>query len=177
MYWEKTRQGCDVFSSSCPPTGPARSGRPDDKLRRAPSKHRSFREYWVPAFAGTTGGLDDGGQAQANLALTARLTDFAHSPASIFLPSAGCTRVTLKRPSAQTTVKPSASTTAISPTLPAIPFGSFAGNGLASKIFNCLPSSVVQAPGAGLQPRISCTTWKHGLPQSILALSGPQRPS
>src|SRR6266481_2520800 len=66
----------------------------------------------------------------------------------------GCTRVTLKRPSAQTAVKPSASTTAISPTLPAIPFGSFAGSGLASKIFSCLPSSVVQAPGAGLQPRM-----------------------
>ena len=31
-----------------------------------------------------------------NLDLTARLADFAHSPASIFLPSAGCTRVTLK---------------------------------------------------------------------------------
>src|SRR5258708_2786544 len=87
-----------------------------------------------------------------NLALGWRLTDFTHSPASIFLPSAGCTRVTLKRPSAQTTVKPSASTTAISPTLPAIPFGSFAGSGLASKIFSCLLSSVVQAPGAGLQP-------------------------
>ena len=42
--------------------------------------------------------------------------DFAHSPASIFLPSAGCTRVILKRPSAQTTVKPSASTATTSPT-------------------------------------------------------------
>src|SRR5437016_11901887 len=66
-----------------------------------------------------------------NLALTARLADLAHSPASIFLPSAGCTRVTLKRPSAQTTVKPSASTAAISPVLPAMPLGSFAGKGLA----------------------------------------------
>ena len=112
-----------------------------------------------------------------NLALTARLADFAHSPASIFLPSAGCTRVTLKRPSAQTTVKPSASTAAISPILPAIPLGSFAGSGLASKILSCLPSSVVQAPGAGLQPRISRSICSHGLPQSILALSGPQRPS
>src|SRR5207248_5482970 len=90
-----------------------------------------------------------------NLALTATLADFAHSPASIFLPSAGCTRVTLKRPSAQTTVKPSASTATISPSLPPIPLGSLAGSGLASKIFSCLPSSVVQAPGAGLQPRMS----------------------
>src|ERR1700733_15549245 len=88
-----------------------------------------------------------------NLALTARLTDFAHSPASIFLPSAGCTRETLKRPSAQTTVKPSGSTATISPSLPAIPLGSLAGSGLASKIFTVLPSSVVHAPGAGLQPR------------------------
>ena len=77
----------------------------------------------------------------------ARLAAFAHSPASIFLPSAGCTRVTLKRPSAQTTVKPSASTATISPSLPAMPFGSFAGSGLASKILSVLPSSV--RPGAG----------------------------
>ena len=40
-----------------------------------------------------------------------------------------------------------------------------------------LPSSVVQAPGAGLQPRISRSICCQGLPQSILALSGPQRPS
>ena len=79
--------------------------------------------------------------------LVARLADFAHSPASIFLPSAGCTRVTLKRPSAQTTVKPSASTATISPSLPAMPFGSLAGNGLASKIFSCL--AVERGPGAG----------------------------
>src|SRR5580658_866033 len=61
---------------------------------------------------------------QVNRALGWRLTEVAHSPASIFLPSAGCTRVTLKRPSAQTTVKPSASTATISPILPAIPLGS-----------------------------------------------------
>ena len=46
----------------------------------------------------------------------------AHSPASIFCPSA-CTRVTLKRPSAQTTVTLSASTATTSPILPAMPFG------------------------------------------------------
>ena len=116
-------------------------------------------------------------ESYVNLALTATLADFAHSPASIFLPSAGCTRVTLKRPSAQTTVKPSASTAAISPVLPAMPLGSFAGSGLASKILSCLPSSVHQAPGAGLQPRMSRSICSHGLPQSIRALSGPQRPS
>src|ERR1700757_1101993 len=119
----------------------------------------------------------DSGGLQVNLALTAILADFAHSPASIFLPSAGCTRVTLKRPSAQTTVKPSASTATISPSLPAIPFGSLAGSGLGSKIFSGLPSSSVQAPGAGLQPRISRSICSQGLPQSILALSAPQRPS
>src|ERR1700722_12078637 len=114
---------------------------------------------------------------QVNLALAARAAVFAHSPASSFLPSAGCTRVTLKRPSAQTTVKPSASTATISPSLPAIPLGSLAGSGLASKIFNCWPASVVQAPGAGLQPRINRSICSQGLPQSISALSGPQRPS
>src|SRR6185436_8490504 len=35
------------------------------------------------------------GAGYVNLALTATLADFAHSPPSIFLPSAGCTRVTL----------------------------------------------------------------------------------
>ena len=66
---------------------------------------------------------------------------------------------------------------AISPSLPAIPLGSLAGSGLASKIFSCLPSSVVQAPGAGLQPRIRRSICSHGLPQSILALPGPHLPS
>src|SRR5262249_10129054 len=114
---------------------------------------------------------------QANRAPAASLAPPAHSPASIFLPSAGCTRVTLKRPSAHTTVKPSASTATISPILPAMPFGSLAGSGLASKIFSVAPSSVVQAPGAGLQPRMSRSICIQGLPQSMRALSGPQRPS
>src|SRR5262245_54263200 len=74
----------------------------------------------------------------------ARLADLSHSPASTFLPSAGCTRVTLKRPSAHTTVKPSPSTATTSPILPAMPFGSLAGIGLASKILSCLPPSVDQ---------------------------------
>src|SRR5579872_5567136 len=114
---------------------------------------------------------------QANLALTARLTDLAHSPASIFLPSAGCTRETLKRPSAQTTVKPSASTPTISPSLPPMPFGSLAGSGLASKILSTLPSRLDQAPGAGLQPRIRGSICRHDLAQSMCPFSGPQRPS
>src|SRR6476659_5665570 len=100
----------------------------------------------------------------------------AHSPAPTLPPSA-CTRVTLKRPSAQTTVMPSASTATISPSLPAMPFGSRAGIGLASKILMVLPSSVVQAACAGLQPRIRRSICSHGLPQSILALPGPHLPS
>ena len=84
---------------------------------------------------------------QVNRAPAASLAVATNSPASIFLPPAGCTRVTLKRPSAQTTVKPSLSTATISPSLPAMPLGSLAGSGLASKIFSVLPSSV--APGAG----------------------------
>src|SRR5579872_988203 len=100
-------------------------------------------------------GGHDGSGHEVNLALGWRLADVAQAPASTFLPSAGCTRVTLKRPSAQTTVKPSASTAAISPILPPMPFGSFAGSGLASKILTAAPPSVDHAPGAGLQPRIS----------------------
>jgi len=131
-----------------------------------------------PSNERETGGREwENAAGQVNLAFTAIFADFAHSPASIFLPSAGWTRVTLKRPSAQTTVKPSASTAAISPSLPPMPFGSFAGMGLASKILSCLPSSVVQAPGAGLQPRMSRSICSHGLPQSIFAFSGVQRPS
>ena len=53
-----------------------------------------------------------------------------------------------------------------------MPLGSLAGSGLASKIFTVLPSSVVQAPGAGLQPRIRRSICCHGLPQSMRALSG-----
>src|SRR4029077_20472661 len=56
----------------------------------------------------------------------------ANSPAAIFGPSAVFTRKTLMRPSAQTTVKPSAATSTISPILPPIPLGSRAGHGLAS---------------------------------------------
>ena len=61
--------------------------------------------------------------------------DAAHSPAPTFGPSA-CTRVSLKRPSAQTTVTPSASTATISPILPAMPFGSFRGHRRGVEVFH-----------------------------------------
>src|SRR2546423_7635070 len=83
-----------------------------------------------------------------NRAPFSTLAPLAHSPAPTFGPSA-CTRVTLKRPSAHTTVMLSASTAAISPSLPAMPFGLVAGIGLASKIFNVFPSRVVPAAGVG----------------------------
>src|SRR5215510_7739918 len=64
-----------------------------------------------PSIEGETGGRESENTAgQLNLVFAAMFADFAHSPASIFLPSAGWTRVILKRPSAQTTVNPSAST-------------------------------------------------------------------
>ena len=49
--------------------------------------------------------------------------------------------------------------------------------GSASKICSVLPSSVVQAPGAGLQPRINGSIWRQDLPQSMRAVSAVQRPS
>src|SRR5215213_5549117 len=107
-----------------------------------------------------------------NFAPVATFALLVHSPAPILAPSA-CTRVTLKRPSAHTTVMLSASIATISPSLPAMPFGSLAGRGLASNTLMVLPSSVVHAPGAGLQPRISRSICSHGLPQSIFALPGP----
>src|ERR1700733_5326077 len=119
------------------------------------------------------GGL---GRTHENLIPVLSLVLVANSLPAIFGPSAW-TRVILNRPSAQTKVKPSVSTATTSPSLPAIPLGSLAGSGLASKIFTVLPSSVVHAPGAGLQPRMSRSICCHGLPQSILALSAPQRPS
>src|SRR5215813_1757185 len=130
-----------------------------------------------PSIERETGGGNGNLAGQVNLAFAAILADFAHSPASIFLPSAGCTRVTLKRPSAQTTVKPSASTATISPILPPMPLGSLAGSGFASKIFSALPSRLDHAPGAGLQPRISGSIWRHDFAQSMWAFSGVQRPS
>src|ERR1700733_8239321 len=105
------------------------------------------------------GGL---GRTHENLIPVLSLVLVANSLPAIFGPSA-CTRVTLKRPSAQTTVKPSASTATTSPSLPAIPLGSLAGSGLASKIFTVLPSNPVHAPGAGLQQRMSRTIRLRGL--------------
>src|SRR6476659_3500858 len=109
--------------------------------------------------------------SQVYRAPTARFADLAQSPAPTLGPSAGCTRVTLMRPSGTTTVKPSASTATTSPYLPPMPLGSRAGIGVMSKIRSVLPSSVVQAPGAGLQPRTSGSIWRHDLPQSMRAMS------
>ena len=61
-------------------------------------------------------------------------------------PSAGFTRRTLMRPSAQTTVKPSVATSTISPILPAMPLGSRAGNGFFEHL-QCRP--VERRPRAG----------------------------
>ena len=58
-----------------------------------------------------------------------------------------------------------------------MPFGVWAGTGFASKICSVLPSSVVHAPGAGLQPRISGSIWRHDLPQSMRAVSAVHLPS
>jgi len=58
-----------------------------------------------------------------------------------------------------------------------MPLGSRAGSGWMSKICRFLPSIVVQAPGAGLQPRISGSIWRHDLPQSMRAMSPVARPS
>ena len=121
-----------------------------------------------------------------NRAPVARLADLAHSPAPTFGAVGGCTRVTLKRPSAQTTVKPSASTATISPILPAMPFGSFAGSGLASKIFSCL--AVERGPGAGrriaaadqpvdLLPRLAPVDAAHCRGRSGLRRSPSLRPA
>src|SRR5262249_17931399 len=117
-----------------------------------------------------------GGRSHENLIPVLTLALVANSPAATFGPSAW-TRVTLKRPSAHTTVMPSASTATISPILPAMPLGSLAGSGLASHILPVLSPSFGQAPGAGLQPRTRRSISCHGRPQSIWALSGPQRPS
>src|SRR5262249_3612650 len=134
--------------------------------------------FWLLVLRGEYGGLrrSGGTRIHEKLSSVLRLALVANSLAATFGPSAW-TRVTLKRPSAHTTVKPSPSTATTSPILPAMPFGSFAGNGLASNIRTVLPSSFDHAPGAGLQPRISRSISCHGRPQSMWALSGPQRPS
>src|SRR5262249_28406500 len=113
----------------------------------------------------------------ANLVPVVSLAVAANSPAATLGPSTVFTRKTLTRPSAHTTVKPSPDTSTISPILPPIPLGSRAGSGFDSKICSALPSSAVHAPGAGLQPRMRLWICRHGLPQSIRALSRPQRPS
>src|SRR5262249_55843730 len=82
---------------------------------------------------GVGGGLGGGGLGRSHTSLVAGLSlaVAANSPAATLGPSWVFTRRTLMRPSAQTTVKPSAATSAISPILPPMPLGSRAGKGLA----------------------------------------------
>src|SRR4029453_3495371 len=133
----------------------------------------------IGVLRGGCRGLGGGGLGRGHRSLVpmVSLALAANSPAAILGPSAAFTRKTLIRPSAQTTVNPSAATSTISPILPAIPLGSRAGNGFDSKTCSAFPSSAVQAPGAGLQPRMRLWICRQGLPQSMRALSGPQRPS
>src|SRR5262249_16771221 len=93
-------------------------------------------------------------RSHVSLVPTASLVVVANSPAATFRPSRALTRRTFMRPSSQTTVNPSVPTSTISPILPPIPFGLTAGNGFASNTCSAWPSSEVQAPGAGLQPRM-----------------------
>src|SRR5262245_6663726 len=130
-------------------------------LRRSARRFGGGGSYWI----------------HASLVPGLSFTLPANSPAAVFGPSEGCTRRTLMRPSAHTTVKPSGATSTTSAILPPMPLGSFAGSGLPSNTFSVFPFNVVQAPGAGLHPRIRRSICSHGLPQSMRALSGPQRPS
>src|SRR5262245_53994289 len=134
---------------------------------------------WIGVLRGGDRGFGGGGLSRrhASLVPMVSLAVAANSPAAILGPSAVFTRKTLMRPSAQTTVKPSAATSTISPILPPMPLGSRAGNGFDSKTCSAVPSRAVHAPGAGLQPRMRLWTCCQGLPQSMRALSRPQRPS
>src|SRR5262249_30031087 len=89
-------------------------------LRDAPPKRGAPQDEGMRALV----------PVQMNFIPVARLFAVAHSPAPTLGPSAGWTRVTLMRPSGQTTVKPSAATSTTSPYLPPIPLGSLAGIGV-----------------------------------------------
>src|SRR5258708_13609360 len=132
----------------------------------------------IGVLRGGDRGLGGGGLGRSHTSLVAGLSlaVAANSPAAPLGPSWVFTRRTLMRPSAQTTVKPSAETSATSPILPAMPLGSRAGKGLASNTCSGLSSSVVHAPGAGLHPRIRLGICRQGLPPSTRALSRPPRP-
>ena len=93
----------------------------------------------------------------------------AQSPAPILAPPAGRTRVTRRRPSAQTTLKPSSPASTIAPIAPPTPATSRAGCGAAAKTCSVSPPRVVQAPGDGSQPRMRSWTCFTGLPQSMRA--------
>src|SRR5262245_42472633 len=110
----------------------------------------------IGVLRGGDRGFGGGGLGRSHTSLVAGLSlaVAANSPAATLGPSWVFTGRTLMRPSAQTTVKPSAETSAISPILPRMPLGALSGQGLASNTCSGLPSSVVHAPGAGLQPRM-----------------------
>src|SRR5262249_5249735 len=133
----------------------------------------------IEVLRGGDRGLGGGslGRRHASLVPVVSLALVANSPAATWGPSAVFTRKTLMRPSAQTTMKPSVEISTLSPILPPMPLGSRAGKGLASNTCSALPSSAVHAPGAGLQPRMRLWICRQGFPQSIRALSRPQRPS
>src|SRR5260370_17831576 len=79
-----------------------------------------------------SGGEEDDGRAskdQLSRVPTASFEALANSPAPPLGPSAGFTRSTFMRPSAQTTVKPPAATSTISPSLPPTPLQSTTGSG------------------------------------------------
>src|SRR5262249_56822249 len=93
-------------------------------------------------------GFGGGGLGRSHTSLVAGLSlaVAANSPAATLGPSWVFTRRTLMRPSAQTTGKPPAPTSAISPILPPMPFGSRAGQGLASNTSTPLPPTLFPPP-------------------------------
>src|SRR5262249_60380252 len=95
----------------------------------------------IGVLRGGDRGLGAGGLGRSHTSLVAGLSlaAAANSPAATLGPSWVFTRRTLMRPSAQTTVKPSAATSASSPILPPMPFGSRARKGLASNTCSSSP--------------------------------------
>src|SRR5262249_1513617 len=135
--------------------------------------------FWLKVLRGGGRGFGSGRLRRSHESLVPGVSFAlaANSPAAPLGPAAGFTLRTLDRPWAQAAVKPSVAPSTISPILPAMPLGSRAGKGFASNTWSADPLSVVHAPGAGLQPRMRLWICRQGLPQSMRALSGPQRPS
>src|SRR5262249_55692148 len=112
--------------------------------------------FRIGVLRGGDRGFGGGGLGRSHTSLVAGLSlaGAADSPAATLGPSWVFPRRALLRPPAQTAVKPSVPPSAISPILPPMPLGSRAGKGFASNTCSGWPSSVVHAPGAGLQPRM-----------------------